>query len=552
MKNLSFFESFYPYLVLVKKRFWAAMLLSSISATFEIFGLSGAIFLLLQDEGQLPFGISRVTAFLLFAFSLIFGALAKVAADSQTHYINCDIESHCRSELVNSIVRSSWKAVRKVPQGRWISLMMSESTMVSNGVASFSTFCANVFALFPLLLFVLIIQPLSIIPIVVLVLIGLYATRRLKIRAMGIEQRSQQLSVVVGEQASGVLANMKSVFASRDSTTWTTQLQGTIKTLYGLRSQQLLVGPKNRLTLDLISALGLISLICWALISPNNINSVALTAAALYRAMPRLQVMQQSLLNARIQKTWIDRWQQLISEFELDLNSHSNFKPTFIQWNEVHLKGLLLSQDGVQVTAAAKSLSFSRGEVIRISGRSGSGKSTLVDTLLGLLEPIEMSVQVDDQKLENFALWKLGAISYVPQSDTLGAGTFREILSSGNPEVADIEIWNSLKLMGVDEMVYSRQEQLDTQVISVWSDLSGGERQRLSLARALLKQPSILILDESTSALDVLTEQHVTANISELARKTKMTVFVISHQKGINIHDREWMIHDGHVEEISK
>jgi ABC-type bacteriocin/lantibiotic exporter with double-glycine peptidase domain len=140
----------------------------------------------------------------------------------------------------------------------------------------------------------------------------------------------------------------------------------------------------------------------------------------------------------------------------------------------------------------------------------------------------------------------------VPQSDTLGAGTFREILSSGNPEVADIEIWNSLKLMGVDEMVYSRQEQLDTQVISVWSDLSGGERQRLSLARALLKQPSILILDESTSALDVLTEQHVTANISELARKTKMTVFVISHQKGINIHDREWMIHDGHVEEISK
>jgi ABC-type multidrug transport system fused ATPase/permease subunit len=552
MVTSTLWKAYQPYFVLVKKRFLMAMVLSSVSATFEIFGLSGAIFLLLQDSEQLPFGISRLSALVLFAGSLILGALAKAAADSQTYYINCDIESHCRTELIEKIVKSNWTAVRQVPQGRWISLMMSESTMVSNGVASFTSFCSNVFAIFPLILFVLIIQPLSIIPIILLVLIGLYATRRLKIRAMGIERRSQELSVVVGEQASGILANMKSVFASNNSLTWTTQLLDTVKTLYTLRSQQLLVGPKNRLTLDLVSAFGLLALVSWALLSPNNISSVALTAMALYRAMPRLQVLQQSLLNARIQKTWVDRWQKVISEFKVDLGIEEDSHPLYPNWQKVTLTGLELSQDGVKMMAQAKSLSFNRGEVIKISGQSGSGKSTLLDTLLGLLVPLETSVHVDDEKVENFALWKLSEIAYVPQSDMLGAGTLREVLCSGNSIISDTEIWNSLKLTAVDEMVYARPEQLDTEIVSVWSDLSGGEKQRLSIARAILKRPSILILDESTSALDHQTEQKIYSNISALARQTRMTVFVISHQLGTTAHDREWLIKGGNVEEITK
>lgn len=540
---------YFSYFRLTRFKFASALVLSTLSSAMDLLGLSGAIVLLLQDDKPLPFGASYPTAIAVLGSALVLGSLSKAIADSLILSINCDVEYHCRNELVTAISSSSWPLLRSVPQGRWVSLMMSESTMVSNGFAGFVQMCANLASLLPILVFISIFQPITIVPLFFLVVVGFLATRWLKNRAERIEREAQRISVTVGEQASGVMSNIKSVYASREFENWAKQLRKTVVVLFELRIQQLLIAPKNKLTLEMISNLGLVALLYWAALNPTDLEFIALVTVSIYRSMPKVQSLQQSILIARVQSSWVVRWKEAMTSLKPEEPSNERSFGLLKNWSKVSINNLVCSQDSTNPILKGQSLTFNRGEIIKVSGSSGSGKSTLIDSLLGLLTPIHSEVEVDGQQIEGFILGNLGKISYVPQSDVFGVGTFREILTSTKDEYSDQEIWDALDAMKARELVEAKTEGLDTVVESVWSDFSGGEKQRLCLARAILRKPAILILDESTSALDMETEAKVLSNLSRIAGNQRMTVFVISHGKQELIHQCEWEIKDGTIVE---
>ncbi|UNP74878.1 ABC transporter ATP-binding protein/permease [Bacillus nitratireducens] len=164
-----------------------------------------------------------------------------------------------------------------------------------------------------------------------------------------------------------------------------------------------------------------------------------------------------------------------------------------------------------------------------IVGHSGAGKSTLIDVLMGLIQPEKGQVLIDGTPLTSENLLSLRrAISYVPQDPFLFNASIRENLLMIESNASEEQIWTALDFAAAAEFVRMLPKGLDTLIGDRGVRLSGGERQRLVLARAILRQPSILVLDEATSALDTENEVKIQSAIERL--KGTMTIVVIAHR----------------------
>lgn len=194
-------------------------------------------------------------------------------------------------------------------------------------------------------------------------------------------------------------------------------------------------------------------------------------------------------------------------------------------------------------------LKIPANSVLAVTGASGSGKSTLVDIMLGLLTPTEGNLFVDgaDLKQEMIPAWRK-SIGFVPQETFLFNGTIKENLLWAKSGANDAELWETLKLAAADDFVKEFAEGLDTFAGDKGTRFSGGQRQRIALARAILRKPSLLILDEATSSLDTENEKKIQDAIKQL--KGKMTIIIIAHRLStIKEADEILLMEDGQIAE---
>ncbi|WP_339811689.1 MULTISPECIES: ABC transporter ATP-binding protein [unclassified Paenibacillus] len=175
------------------------------------------------------------------------------------------------------------------------------------------------------------------------------------------------------------------------------------------------------------------------------------------------------------------------------------------------------------------SLELQKGTQMAVVGPSGGGKSTLFKLLLGLYEPDEGEVIINGHRINEMSLAKLRSyFSYVPQEAGLYTGSIRDNIRNGNPEADEQEILEALRKANAYDFVMELPEGLDTDIGEEGSRLSGGQRQRLSIARAILRNAPILLLDEATAALDNESEKLVQQAIRKLMGDK--TTLVIAHR----------------------
>jgi ATP-binding cassette, subfamily B, bacterial len=169
------------------------------------------------------------------------------------------------------------------------------------------------------------------------------------------------------------------------------------------------------------------------------------------------------------------------------------------------------------------------GETIALVGGSGAGKSTISSLLPRLYDVTGGSITIDGFDIREFTLHSLReTISIVPQDGALFAGTFRENIAYGNQDATDEEIRAAAKAAYIDEFIMSQPEGYDTLISERGSSLSGGQRQRLAIARAMVKDAPIVILDEPTTGLDAASEQWVTKAMERLL--AGRTAIIIAHR----------------------
>ncbi|HPW54594.1 MAG: ABC transporter ATP-binding protein [Thermoanaerobaculaceae bacterium] len=177
------------------------------------------------------------------------------------------------------------------------------------------------------------------------------------------------------------------------------------------------------------------------------------------------------------------------------------------------------------------------GQTVAFVGPSGSGKTTLVKLLVGLYRPAVGRVLYDGHRHDAVDLDSLRAqIGFVTQETQLFAGSIRENLRFVNPRASDGELVKVLEKAACHGLLARADEGLDTVIGEGGMKVSGGERQRLSIARALLRRPSLLIFDEATSSLDSLTEQEITATIRDVSRHEHAITVLIAHRLSTVLH----------------
>ena len=188
-----------------------------------------------------------------------------------------------------------------------------------------------------------------------------------------------------------------------------------------------------------------------------------------------------------------------------------------------------------------------RGDTVGIIGGTGSGKTSLVNLIPGFYPATEGEILLEGRDIRTMSDEELrGRIGVVPQKAVLFKGTIRSNLQWGKPDATEEEMWKALELAQASEVVDGKPGKLDATVAQNGKNFSGGQRQRLTIARALVRNPEILILDDSASALDYATDAKLRAAIRTLEDKT--TTFIVSQRASTIRHaDKIIVLDDGEI-----
>ena len=220
--------------------------------------------------------------------------------------------------------------------------------------------------------------------------------------------------------------------------------------------------------------------------------------------------------------------------------------------NKFRFEGVTFKHKTAQTNAVSKiSFEVNKGETIAFVGPSGAGKTTLVKLLVGLYQPSDGKIfydEIDGKEIDPTGLRE--QIGMVTQDTQLFAGSIKENLLFVKPSATDEEIMSALQKASCHKLLARAENGIDSLIGEGGIKISGGEKQRLSIARALLREPNLLIMDEATSALDSITEQEITATVRQIHASQEIITILIAHRLSTVMYaDRIYVLEQGNIVE---
>jgi len=293
------------------------------------------------------------------------------------------------------------------------------------------------------------------------------------------------------------------------------------------------IGQLPRFALEIIAFGGMLLLILFMMAQntfTNILPLIALYVFAGYRLIPALQQIYAAVTQLRFVSASLNATH---NDFKsLDPKTIQKSKHTLPLTKAITLKDLHYQYpNSIKTTIKNINLNIPSCSTVGIVGATGSGKTTIVDIILGLLQAHKGTLKVDDSVIDknNLVAWQR-SIGYVPQDIFIADDTLAANIAFGvdKKDINQEHVQIAAKIANIDDFVTKLPEQYQTTVGERGVRLSGGERQRIGIARALYRNPQVLILDEATSALDNLTEQLVMKEIQKIGNNK--TIIMIAHR----------------------
>ncbi len=282
----------------------------------------------------------------------------------------------------------------------------------------------------------------------------------------------------------------------------------------------------------------------WVRLSPGDLAGLLLSLGLFYEPVGRLHSLNQIIQSGRAAGERVFG----ILDAEEEKNSHDG-KALHITKAGIEFKDVTFAYGGKQATLRGVNLVANPGETIALVGPTGAGKSTTINLLTRFYELDGGDILIDGQSIRDLSKPSLRSqIGYVTQESFLFNGTVRDNLVIAKRDASDDELWQALAAANARGFVEKLTEGLDTHVGERGVRLSVGEKQRISIARALLKNPPILLLDEATASVDTETERLIQEALERLM--VNRTCLVIAHRLSTVRHaDRIYVFQDGQITE---
>lgn len=464
----------------------------------------------------------------------------------QSARLSSSVTSSIRRDLAQAFIRSSWSAQHGNRSGTLQELLTSFAQQGAQLVQSSAGAITAAFSLLALMISAVVVDPVSSLVVIgaVVVLGSLLRPVRSAIRRQAAETAKTGMGFATGLSEISQLGMEMHVFGvqgetERRITRLITQNEATLRRLRVL--QGLVPALYTGLAyLAIVGALGAV-----AAIDSSDFTTVGAVMLIMLRSLSYGQALQSS--SATINAT-----RPFLAQLDEHLIRYRSARTIRGSREIDELGGLVVRnvdfayEDEVPVLRDI-SFELEQREIVGIIGPSGSGKSTLVQLLLGLRSPTVGEVLVGDVPVADIdpGRWNR-LVTFVPQHAHLIAGTVADNIRFLRSDVTDADVERAAKLAYLHDDVMGWDEGYQREVGEQGSHLSGGQQQRLIIARALVEEPEVLILDEPTSSLDVRSESLIRQTLDTLRKH--MTIVIIAHRLStLEICDRIMVIQDGQL-----
>ncbi len=497
----------------------------------------------------LPLGIGSLL--LLIVISLFLKAGLTLLAMRNVGYSVAHVTTDLRLELIQALLEARWPYFAGQPVGRFANAVSSEASRAASAYMATWTLIAGLLQVLVYLGFALLLSwQLTLAALLVggLIVVLLGGFVRMARRA-GEEQTSllNALSARLTDALQGIkplkamgLERYLRPLLERETEGLNRALQRQVMSKWSLTvSQEPVMGIF--LALGLYVALSVMAL-------PMSVLLV--TAVLFTRTVSRIGSLQKVRQNIAVQESAFWSLRELIEEARRQ-REQTPAGPVPELVREVTLEGVGFGYDPQSPLLQGVDLCIPAGSFTGLIGPSGAGKTTIADLIAGLQQPDEGRVCVDGRPLDSCDIhgWR-NRIGYVPQELILFHDTVRRNITLGDPALDDDHVWQALEDADARDFVEGLEQGLDTVIGERGIRLSGGQRQRLAIARALVRRPRLLILDEATTALDPATEAEVCRTLRALA--PAVTVLAISHQpRLVESADRLYRIEGGRLRDVT-
>ncbi len=433
--------------------------------------------------------------------------------------------AYLRNELFESVTNSRWLAFTRKPASRYLHALSGEIDRIITGTGQFLTLLVSVFVLMVYIVFALQLSgPVAGLLFVVGVILLLLLKKKTgdsHLQGQELSTTTRQLYAVTSQHLEG-MKTVKSFALEKENVEEYSRVSDSvagkfIETIKGYADVRFLFE---------VGSVVILSLGVYVVVELLQIPTAELLVLLFLfvRIVPRFSVAQRSYQYFLNMLPAFSNVQKLRMDCEREREEKIDGRRLIFE-KEIRFKDVSFSYDD-SFGLSKVNLSIKKGEVTALVGLSGAGKSTTADLVMGLITPDNGKITVDGVVLADNYSWKK-KIGYVAQDTFLFNDTIRNNLLLANKDATLDDLKEVLELSAAT-FVYDLPEGLDTVIGDRGVRLSGGERQRIALSRALIRKPSLLILDEATSNLDSENEKKILESLERL--EGKITVLLIAHR----------------------